>query len=130
MKVSLAEGSGFCFGVERAMDMAYKYAKEKKGKELYSFHEIIHNPQEALRLEKAGAKHVDSIAAVKKGSSVIVSTHGITQKEEEQLRKKCASVLDTTCPYVKKIHVIVKKLTAENYRVIIAGDAERQDRAK
>lgn len=124
MKVSLAEGSGFCFGVERAIKMAYKYADDKKGKKLYSFHEIIHNPQEALRLERAGAKHVDAISAVAKGSSVIVSTHGITQKEEELLKAKCSDVLDTTCPYVKKIHQIVKKLTAENYQVIIVGDAE------
>ncbi len=124
MKVSLADGSGFCFGVERAMDMAYKYALDSKGKKLYSFHEIIHNPQETARLEKAGAKRVDSVSAVGKGSSVIVSTHGITQKEEELLRGKCASVLDTTCPYVKKIHHIVKKLSAEDYQVIIVGDAE------
>jgi 4-hydroxy-3-methylbut-2-enyl diphosphate reductase len=124
MKVSLAEGSGFCFGVERAMDLAYKYAGARKGKKLYSFHEIIHNPQEAARLEKAGAKHVDSVGAVGKGSSVIVSTHGITQKEEELLRKKCGSMLDTTCPYVKKIHHIVKKLSAEDYQVVIVGDAE------
>lgn len=124
MKVKLAEGSGFCFGVQRATEMAYKYAKDKKGKKLYSFHEIIHNPQEALRLEKAGAKHVDSVSAVAKGSSVIISTHGITEKEEVSLRKKCGSVLDTTCPYVKKIHHIVKKLTAEKYQIIIAGDTE------
>jgi 4-hydroxy-3-methylbut-2-en-1-yl diphosphate reductase len=124
MKVSLAEGSGFCFGVQRAVEMAYKYAYAEKGKKLYSFHEIIHNPQEASRMEKAGAKHVEKISSVTKGSSVIISTHGITQAEEELLKKKCGSVLDTTCPYVKKIHHIVRKLADENYQVIIVGDPE------
>lgn len=124
MKVVLAKSSGFCFGVERAVEMAYKYAKDKKGKKLYSFHEIIHNPQETAKLEKAGARHVNLISEIKDGSSVIVSTHGITEEEEKLLKEKCGSLLDTTCPYVKKIHHIVKKLTAENYQIIIIGDAE------
>jgi 4-hydroxy-3-methylbut-2-enyl diphosphate reductase len=124
MKVYLAEGSGFCFGVKRAMDMAYKYTVSSSGRDIYSLHEIIHNPQEVARLEKAGAKHVESIDDIKQGSYVIISTHGITWQEEEKLREKCADVLDTTCPYVKKIHNIAKKLAEENYRVIIIGDAE------
>ena len=104
--------------------MAYKYAGDNKKKTLYSFHEIIHNPQETARLEKAGARQAEKIADIKKGSSVIISTHGITKIEEEQLKNKCASVLDTTCPYVKKIHKIVSKLAEEKYMVVIVGDAD------
>jgi 4-hydroxy-3-methylbut-2-enyl diphosphate reductase len=124
MKVYVAEGSGFCFGVKRAMDMAFKYAVKNRGKKVYSLHEIIHNPQEVARLEKAGAKHVEKIGYIEKGAAAIISTHGVTRLEQDRLMAKCGAVLDTTCPYVKKIHNIVKKLADENYQVIIAGDAE------
>jgi 4-hydroxy-3-methylbut-2-enyl diphosphate reductase len=124
MKVYVAEGSGFCFGVKRAMDMAFKYAVKNRGKKVYSLHEIIHNPQEVVRLEKAGARHVEKISSIEKGAAAIISTHGVTGLEQDRLKEKCGGVLDTTCPYVKKIHNIVKKLADENYQVIIAGDAD------
>lgn len=124
MRVYVAEGSGFCFGVKRAMDMAYKYAVKNRGKKVYSLHEIIHNPQEVERLKKAGARHVEKISSIEKGAAAIISTHGVTKAEEDRLKEKCGTVLDTTCPYVKKIHNIVKKLADENYQVIIAGDAD------
>jgi 4-hydroxy-3-methylbut-2-enyl diphosphate reductase len=122
MKVYTAKGSGFCFGVKRAIGMAYKCAMAEKKGSVYSFHEIIHNPQEVKRLEDAGAKHVDDTAGLKPGSTVIVSTHGITPAEEAGLRAGGLCELDTTCPYVKKIHQIVKRLAAEDYDVVIAGD--------
>jgi 4-hydroxy-3-methylbut-2-enyl diphosphate reductase len=124
MKVYVAEGSGFCFGVKRAMDLAFKYARDNRDKKVYSLHEIIHNPQEVKRLEKAGARHAEKISGIAKGAAAIISTHGVTKQEEEALKEKCAAVLDTTCPYVRKIHNIVKKLADEKYQVIIAGDAD------
>ncbi len=122
MRVYVAEGSGFCFGVKRAMDMAYKYAAENKA--VYSLHEIIHNPQEVKRLEKAGARHVEAMSDIPKGSPAIISTHGISEAEEKELKERCPRVLDTTCPYVKKIHNIVKKMAKEKYRIVIVGDRD------
>ncbi|MGD0566138.1 MAG: 4-hydroxy-3-methylbut-2-enyl diphosphate reductase [Candidatus Goldiibacteriota bacterium] len=127
MKVYVAEGSGFCFGVKRAMDMAFKYARSNRGRKVYSLREIIHNPQEVKRLEAAGARHVEEISGIARGAAAIISTHGVTKSEEEELKEKCAAVLDTTCPYVKKIHNIVKKLAEEKYQVIIAGDADHPE---
>ncbi|HDQ26576.1 MAG TPA: 4-hydroxy-3-methylbut-2-enyl diphosphate reductase [bacterium] len=120
MKVAIAGGSGFCFGVQRAMDMAFKYADENK--EVYSLGEIIHNPQEVRRLSEAGAKHVERISDIKKGSNAIISTHGITPERETRLKKLCRGVLDTTCPYVKIIHQIVRKLSEAGYKTVIVGD--------
>ncbi len=108
------------------MEMAYKYAGEK-GPGVYSYHEIIHNPQEVKRLEEAGARHTDRIGNIKKGSRAIISAHGVTPEEEAKLNKKCAGVLDTTCPYVKRIHRIVDKLKEENYGIIIAGDRDHPE---
>jgi 4-hydroxy-3-methylbut-2-enyl diphosphate reductase len=123
MKITVAKNAGFCFGVKRAMEMAYKCAKGSEGR-VYSLNEIIHNPQEVKRLEAAGARHVKKIKDIKEGSTAIVSTHGITPAEEKELKKKCGKVLDTTCPYVKKIHGIVGRLAAEKYGVIIVGDKD------
>ncbi|HDT15295.1 MAG TPA: 4-hydroxy-3-methylbut-2-enyl diphosphate reductase [Firmicutes bacterium] len=122
MKIYVAKGSGFCFGVKRAMNMAFKYACENKKSDIYSLHEIIHNPIEVKRLEKAGAKHIENIKEIKKGSRAIISTHGVKPEEEAALKRKCADILDTTCPYVKKIHRITSRLAGEKYMIIIIGD--------
>lgn len=124
MRIYTAKNAGFCFGVKRAMDMAYKCAGARDKGGIYSLHEIIHNPQEVKRLEEAGAKHVENIKDVKKGSTVIISTHGITPAEEKALAVKKTRALDTTCPYVKKIHGIAGKLAAEGYDVVVFGDRE------
>jgi 4-hydroxy-3-methylbut-2-en-1-yl diphosphate reductase len=76
------------------------------------------------KLERAGARHAASMDEIKPGSTVIVSTHGITRDEENELRSREYRVLDTTCPYVKKIHLIVKKLAQEEYEIIIIGDKD------
>jgi (E)-4-hydroxy-3-methyl-but-2-enyl pyrophosphate reductase len=124
MKIYIAKGSGFCFGVKRAVDMAYRCAGTRKKGTVYSLREIIHNPQEVKKLEEAGARHVSSVRGIKRGSTVIVSTHGITPAGENDLKSRDFEVLDTTCPYVKKIHRIVKKLADENYLIVIIGDKE------
>ncbi len=127
MKVSVAEGSGFCYGVRRAMDMAYKHTRPREKGVIYSLRQIIHNPQEVKRLEQAGAKHVDTVQRVKKGAPVIISAHGIPAREEKLLNAKKAKILDTTCPYVKKIHKIVRKLAKERYYVVVVGDGDHNE---
>lgn len=124
MKIYTAKNAGFCFGVKRAMDMAYKCAAGTKQGPVYSFHEIIHNPQEVQKLEQAGARHVEAISDIKDGATVIVSTHGITPQEQHALKSKQLEILDTTCPYVKKIHRIVEKLAQEDYEILIVGDRD------
>jgi 4-hydroxy-3-methylbut-2-en-1-yl diphosphate reductase len=124
MKIYRARAAGFCFGVKRAVDMAYKCAQSGEKGNVYSLHEIIHNPQEVERLERAGAKHVEDISGIRNRSTVIVSTHGITPEEEHELERKQLKVLDTTCPYVKKIHRIVEKLAEEGYDILIVGDRD------
>ncbi|HPI02213.1 MAG TPA: 4-hydroxy-3-methylbut-2-enyl diphosphate reductase [Candidatus Goldiibacteriota bacterium] len=125
--ITVARGSGFCFGVQRAMKLAFDYAEKNNDKGVYSLRQIIHNPQESERLEKAGARHVESVAGIKNGSAAIISTHGVTPAEEKSLRAKAADVLDTTCPYVKKIHRAVEKLKNEGYQIVIVGDKDHYE---
>jgi len=124
MKIYTAKGAGFCFGVKRAVDMAYKCALKGEKGSVYSYHEIIHNPQEVKRLEAAGARHVENINEIGSGATVIVSTHGVTPAEERELKDRQFKILDTTCPYVKKIHLIAEKLAKEDFQIIIVGDID------
>jgi 4-hydroxy-3-methylbut-2-en-1-yl diphosphate reductase len=124
VRIYAAKGAGFCFGVKRAVDMAYKCACKNEKGSVYSYHEIIHNPQEVKRLEAAGARHVEEIDKIRKGSTVIISTHGITPAEEREIKSRRLKVLDTTCPYVKKIHRIAEKLAGEGYETAIVGDSD------
>jgi len=124
LKVIVAKNSGFCFGVKRAMEMAYKYAKEHPDKKKYSLREIIHNSQEVKKLEAEGVKHIEKISDIEDGACVIVSTHGVTPTEKNRLKEKHLNILDTTCPYVKKIHLIVKHLAESGAQVVIVGDKD------
>lgn len=127
MKVFVAKGAGFCYGVKRAMDMAYAFADKNKGKKLYSLREIIHNPQEVKKLESRGVETVEEIGEIKGDAAAIISTHGVTPAEEAALKAKNVEEMDTTCPYVKKIHLIVKRLKEEGYGIIIVGDRDHYE---
>lgn len=127
MKIIVAQNAGFCFGVKRAMEIALQSVKNKKGKKVKMLREIIHNPVEVKKLTEAGINCVNDIEEIKQGDSVIISAHGITLNEEKILKSKNVNLIDTTCPYVKKIHNIVKVLNMENYQVVIIGDKEHYE---
>jgi len=127
MKIIIGQHAGFCFGVKRAMEIASNITENSKGKKVYMLREIIHNPQEVKRLVKMGIKCVEEIEDIKPGEKVIISTHGISALEEKELMKKRVEIIDTTCPYVKKIHNIVKVLALENYQIIIIGDKDHYE---
>ncbi len=122
MKIIIAKEAGFCFGVKRAMDMIYKIPDKYPGKKIYSFREVIHNPQEVRRLESLGVYVVQDIDKIKEEAIAIVGTHGITPVEQENLKNKRVYLIDTTCPYVKKIHNIVEYLAQNNYYILVVGD--------
>jgi 4-hydroxy-3-methylbut-2-enyl diphosphate reductase len=122
MKIIIAKESGFCFGVKRAMDMVYGLAEKNPDKKIYSYREIIHNPQEVKKLEEKGIDIIYDLNKVNDNSIVMVSTHGITPVERENLKKRNINFIDTTCPYVKKIHHVVEKLSRDNYDILIIGD--------
>jgi len=122
MKIIIAKEAGFCFGVKRAMDMIYKIPEKYPDKKVYSFREVIHNPQEVKRLESLGVRVIQNIRQIEGGAIAIVGTHGITPLEQENLKKKGIYFVDTTCPYVKKIHNIVEHLAQNNYQILVIGD--------
>jgi len=108
----------FCFGVKRAVDSLYAYMESHPNEKLYTYGELIHNPQITEELDKRGVVVAESVDDVEPGSTVFIRAHGVPTAVIEALESKKVNIMDMTCPKVKKIHRIAEE--AEN--IIIAGD--------
>lgn len=124
MKIVLAKSAGFCFGVKRAVNMAFQAAEEDEN--ICSLGPLIHSPQLVERLEAEGISVINDINAVT-DQSVIVRSHGITRQEEEYLYEHKLKVVDATCPFVKKAQKYAGLLGAEGYSVVIVGEKEHPE---
>lgn len=124
--VILAKTAGFCFGVRRAVDMAYGIAGRDK---VYTYGPIIHNETVVEDLEAKGVKVVHSIeeAAALAGGTMIIRSHGVSKEEIDLLKQMGFDIVDATCPFVKKIHHIVEKYSEQGYGIIIIGSADHPE---
>ncbi|KAF0184118.1 MAG: 4-hydroxy-3-methylbut-2-enyl diphosphate reductase [Nitrospirae bacterium] len=120
ISVITAKRAGFCFGVKRAVDMAFAAAEANRN--VYTLGPIIHNPQVIGRLKEKGVRPITSInnRSIK---TLLIRTHGIPRDISEQLASKRYAVIDTTCPFVKKAQQYAKLLRERGYQVVIIGDA-------
>ena len=125
MEIRVAETAGFCFGVDRAVNILYKMIEE--GKKVCTLGPIIHNPQVIEDLEGKGVKIISDVSDVPDGYEVVIRAHGVTKQTIESLDKSGVKYTDATCPYVLKIHRIIKDQTNENDIVLIAGDGEHPE---
>lgn len=121
MEIKVAEKAGFCFGVDRAVKIAYDMAKEKNT-EVFTYGMLIHNSDVTNELEQMGVGCIDEISKIPNGSTVIVRAHGISEEEYEKLRENNVNLIDATCPFVKRIHKIVAEEYQKGRQVVIAGD--------
>lgn len=124
MIIRLAQHSGYCFGVKRAIGLALDAAQD--GKTIYTLGPIIHNPQIVKSLESKGIVAVEDISGVR-DSVVVIRSHGITRQELETLQSNGNTIIDATCPYVKRTHEIVSNLVAESYPIMILGDEQHPE---
>lgn len=129
MNILTAKRAGFCFGVKRAVDIAFDVARENKGG-VYTLGPIIHNPQVIEKLEQFGVKPVKDIQALKRKKDVnvvIIRTHGIPENDLKRLSKAGYTIIDTTCPFVKNAQHYAKLLKEEGYKVVILGDRDHPE---
>ena len=120
MGITVAESAGFCFGVSRAVKMVEEKTKDGK---VYTLGPVIHNNFETHRLHALGAEILTDINNLSENDRVIIRSHGISEEEESALWERGAEVFDATCPFVKKIHNIVKEHTENGYTAVIVGDS-------
>ncbi len=125
MRIKVAKTAGFCFGVDRAVNMAYEVAE--KCEKCSSLGPIIHNTSVTDDLQDKGVKIIDNPNLAQKGETVIIRAHGVTPNVYSNLMETGANICDATCPFVKKIHNIVSENSDENIPVLIAGDSKHPE---
>ena len=116
----LAKTAGFCFGVDRAVNMAYELANS--GARAATLGQLIHNSLVTDDLAAKGVRIISSPAEAQRGETVIIRAHGVAAEVYEELKGTGAEICDATCPFVKKIHRIVAENSGEDTEVFIAGD--------
>ncbi|WP_268762234.1 bifunctional 4-hydroxy-3-methylbut-2-enyl diphosphate reductase/30S ribosomal protein S1 [Halarsenatibacter silvermanii] len=121
-----AEEAGFCFGVERAVEMAVKAAKSNDDGEVYTLGPIIHNPQVVNKLEKLGVRSAESLEQIDNGV-IIIRSHGVRPDLLKQARSRGLKIIDATCPFVKKAQENASHLVENGYQTLIYGDKDHPE---
>lgn len=119
MRVSLARFAGACYGVERALSQTAQAAE--KYDEVHTLGPLIHNPQAVSELAAQGITEIKSVDAADQGVLVIRS-HGVAPQVLKAAYDKGLTVVDATCPYVKKAQKAATELRKQGYTVLIVGE--------
>lgn len=124
MEIILAKSAGFCFGVRRATQMAFEAAANHE--HICSLGPVIHSPQVVKGLAEQGVLVVNNVEDIPPGS-VIIRSHGVTSDEMNKIQEKNLTIVDATCPFVKKAQEYAARLSEEGYTVVIVGEVEHPE---
>lgn len=125
MRVLLAKNSGFCFGVRRAVETAEKLAAPAET--VYTYGHIIHNTSVVEELRARNVVPVESPDELPAGCTLIIRAHGAPPSVYAACEEKGNHVVDATCPFVKRIHNIVREAEKQGSRVLIAGKPDHPE---
>ena len=125
MKITVASSAGFCFGVNRAVQMVSQLLDENK--KVCTLGPIIHNPQTLRRLAARGASIVENVSDAPADATLVIRSHGVGKKTYDEILSRGLSFCDATCPNVAKIHSIVSKESSDGKTILIAGDASHPE---
>ncbi|HST50936.1 MAG TPA: 4-hydroxy-3-methylbut-2-enyl diphosphate reductase [Pyrinomonadaceae bacterium] len=125
MQVLLAEEYGFCFGVERAVEMVEGALSE--GAKVRTLGPLIHNTQEIERLEAGGVRTIDAPAEVSAGETAVIRAHGVTPEVQRDLEARAERVIDATCPFVTKVQKLAERAAAEGRDVVVVGNPDHPE---
>ncbi len=125
MQVLLAEEYGFCFGVERAVEMVE--GALAGGARVRTLGPLIHNTQETGRLEAEGVRTIDAPAEVDGEVTAVIRAHGVTPQVQRDLEARAATVIDATCPFVTKVQKLAERAAAQGRDVVIVGNPDHPE---
>lgn len=125
MKVLLADEYGFCFGVERAVDMVEDSLA--KGETVRTLGPLIHNDQEMQRLGTHGVSSINKPVQISRGETAVIRAHGVTPQVQRELEDKASKVVDATCPFVTKVQRLASRAAADDRNVIVVGNADHPE---
>jgi 4-hydroxy-3-methylbut-2-enyl diphosphate reductase len=124
MKINLAKSAGFCFGVKRAISIAYETLKDKN--EVYMLGDIVHNEDVCKQINKAGIRKTKKLFKGK-NITLLIRAHGVPLDILKRAKQLGYKIVDATCPMVKEIHIIAKEAEKDGYAFIVIGDKKHDE---
>ena len=125
MQVLLADEYGFCFGVERAVDMVEDAVAG--GETVRSLGPLIHNEQEMGRLGSKGVTTISEPIQIGRGETAVIRAHGVTPQVQAELEARASKVVDATCPFVTRVQKLTARAAAEDRDVVIVGSPDHPE---
>lgn len=120
--IEIAAHAGTCYGVQRALDMALATAPQAgESAQVHTLGPLIHNPIVVCELAEAGIGLAETLDDAASGT-VIIRAHGVMPQVIDAAHDCGLTVVDATCPYVKKVHVAAERLVREGYHVVVVGE--------
>lgn len=122
--ITIADHAGACYGVQRALDLVEQVAHEATGP-VHTLGPLIHNPQVVAGLEARGVTVVSKVPQGGNGTptTLVLRTHGVVPQVERLASERGLSVVDATCPYVKRVHHAVERLQGQGYQILVVGES-------
>jgi 4-hydroxy-3-methylbut-2-en-1-yl diphosphate reductase len=137
VQIYLARHFGFCYGVENAIEIAFRTVDENPGKRIFLLSEMIHNPQVNADLLKRGVQFLHdtkgnellSLDTVSQDDIVLIPAFGTTLAMENKLLKKgiATEKYNTTCPFVEKVWNRSEQIALNNYTVVVHGKPTHEE---
>lgn len=126
MEVLLADEYGFCFGVERAVEMVEEAVNEGV-RPIRSLGPLIHNAQEMERLGAQGVSTIDSPDEADADTIAVIRAHGVTPQVQHELEQRAAKVIDATCPFVTRVQHLAERAARQGRDVVVAGNPDHPE---
>ena len=126
MEVLLARNMGFCYGVRRAVDMAFAADGSVVARKLATLGPLIHNPQMIEKLAANGVDVINSLADAS-GRAVLVRSHGVGPEVYDDASRRGIELRDATCPHVKRAQLAARQFAERGFQVVVAGEKNHQE---
>jgi len=124
MKINMARSAGFCFGVKRALDIAFDTAAAHD--KVTMLGDIVHNEDVVRQIRKAGIKKILALGPGS-GKILLIRAHGASRAIVRAARRLGYKIVDATCPMVKEIHKIARDMERKGYKIVIIGDKKHEE---
>ena len=125
MQVLLADEYGFCFGVERAVDMVEDALEQ--GDKVRTLGPLIHNEQEMQRLVREGVTTINEPVQISRNETAVIRAHGVTPEVQRELEEKAAKVVDATCPFVTRVQKLAARAAAADRHIVVVGSPDHPE---
>jgi 4-hydroxy-3-methylbut-2-enyl diphosphate reductase len=122
LRIEVAKRGGFCFGVRRAINLALRTLAKNRPAPVVSLGDLIHNPQTVDRLAGMGLTVIGSLDEAPLGATLLIRSHGLDPRLVQAARERGVTIVDATCPDVRKAQEAAEELRAADCQVVIVGD--------